>query len=204
MLAAAPSGEVKNPKERKMKMKMILNWKDVIKSDGNSFYNGGWVKKVTSVDVSKSNGYAFDGGFVNYAAKGSQVECADGLYIVCSVEGSRKNQQKEVAVYRITGDQVTKEIDWVTGNDWALKIRDQIAELLGSEPITSPDNIVIYKLSGADVRACVEDEGIKLSPEDFGKLVNYLAANFQMEWYDRLVSEIGWWLAMPKREEENQ
>lgn len=114
---------------------MIINWREVISADGgNNFYNGGWVKEVTGVDTSKSNGYAFEGDFVNYAAKGSQVECGDGLYLVCSIEGSRKNQRKEVAAYRITGEQVEKVTDWVTGNDWALKLRAEVAELLGDKP----------------------------------------------------------------------
>ena len=109
---------------------MIVNWKDVIKTDNcNNFYNGGWVKEVTGVDTSKSNGYCFEGDFVSGANKGL-VECGDGYYIVCSVEGSRKNQYKDVAMFQIAGDKVEKIIDWVTGNDWALKIRDRVAELL--------------------------------------------------------------------------
>ena len=108
---------------------MIINWKEIIDQDnGNCFYNGGWVKKVTSVDKTKSNGYAFDGEFVN--PKDGLSECGNGYYIICSVEGSRKSQVKMVAVFEINGDTVEKVIDWVEGNDWALKIRDKVAELL--------------------------------------------------------------------------
>ena len=45
-----------------------------------------------------------------------------------------KNQRKEVAAYRITGEQVERVSDWVQGNDWALKIRAKVAELLDSKP----------------------------------------------------------------------
>lgn len=113
---------------------MVINWKDVISADGgNNFYNGGWVKKVTGVDASKPNGYCFEGDFVNNSTRGL-AECSDGLYLVCSIQGSRKNQRKEVAAYRITGEQVERVSDWVQGNDWALKIRAKVAELLDSKP----------------------------------------------------------------------
>ncbi len=109
---------------------MIINWKEIISSDSrNNFYNGGWVKQATGVDKSQGNGYCFEGDFVSRAINGL-TECGDGLYIVCSVEGSRKNQEKRVAVYRVAGEQVERVIDWVYGNDWALQIRDQVAELL--------------------------------------------------------------------------
>lgn len=116
---------------------MILNWKEIIRADTGDyeFYNGGWVKEVTAVDKSKSNGYAFEGRFVN--PKDGLSECGNGLYIVCSIEGSRKNQKKCVAVFEIKNDEVTKAIDWVQGNDWALKIRDRVAELL-DQPKENP------------------------------------------------------------------
>lgn len=109
---------------------MIINWEDIIRKDKvGDFYNGGWVKRAISVDMSKSNGYAFEGSFINNAKDGL-TECGDGLYIVCSVEGSRKNQMKHVAVYEITGENVIKVIDTVKGNDWALQIKNKVNELL--------------------------------------------------------------------------
>ena len=116
---------------------MILNWKEIIEDDTGDyeFYNGGWVKEVTGVDKSKSNGYAFEGRFVNPI--GGLSECGDGLYIVCSIEGSRRRQKKCVAVFEIKDDEVTKVIDWVEGNDWALQIRDRVAELL-DQPKENP------------------------------------------------------------------
>jgi len=105
---------------------MIINWKEIIGQEqkgisGNySFYNGGWVKKVEAVDKSQSNGYCFEGKFVRGATEG-MVEIGDGFYIVCSIEGSRKNQRKEYAVYRLTGEQVDRIIGWVTGKDWGAE-----------------------------------------------------------------------------------
>lgn len=110
---------------------MILNWKEHTKE---RFYNGGWVKKVTGVDMSKSNGYCFDGQFVSGAANNRLTECEDGYYIVCDIGGSRKNQRKNVAVFKIAGEEVTQVVDWVEGRDWALQIREKVAELLDEKP----------------------------------------------------------------------
>lgn len=112
---------------------MIIDWTNTIKKDKvGDFYNGGWVKKVSAVDTNKSNGYAFEGSFINNAKDGL-TECGDGLYIVCSVEGSRKNQTKQVAVYEIVGENVTRVVDMVKGNDWALQIKGKVNDLLKIE-----------------------------------------------------------------------
>lgn len=107
----------------------IVNWNEAIKG---GFYNGGWVKVVAGVDKSQSNGYCFEGGFISGAVDG-MVEVDDGLYIVCSIGGSRRNQHKEYAVYKVSGDEVTQVLGWVDGRDWALKLRDKVAELLAEE-----------------------------------------------------------------------
>jgi hypothetical protein len=105
---------------------MIINWREVTKAN---FYNGGWVKTVTAVDKSQSNGYCFEGDFVSGATDGL-TEVGDGLYIVCDVQGSRKHHRKHYAVYEVQGDEVMQVLDWVQGRDWALQIRDRVAELL--------------------------------------------------------------------------
>lgn len=120
----------------------IVNWRDIVRDsrrDGTAFYNGGWVKAITAVDKGKSNGYCFAGGFISGAVDG-MVEVEDGLYITCSIAGSRKNQNKEYAVYQVSGDEVTQVLDWVDGRDWALKLRDKVAELLAEkvEPVELP------------------------------------------------------------------
>ena len=119
---------------------MIINWKETItedSNDGNNFYNGGWVKKVAAVGKSKSNGYAFKGEFVN--PKDALSECDDGLYITCSVEGSRNHPEKQAAVFEIKNDEVTRVVDWVKGGDWALQIRDKVAALMDRpEPKKNP------------------------------------------------------------------
>ena len=135
---------------------MILNWKKIIEDDSGdyNFYNGGWVKEVTAVDKSKSNGYAFEGRFVNPI--NGLSECRDGLYIVCSIEGSRRRQKKCVAVFEIKDDEVTKVIDWVEGNDWALKIRDRVAELL-NQPKENP----LAKYSTEELLAELKRRGVQ-------------------------------------------
>lgn len=115
---------------------MLINWWELLKAERTQtpFYNGGWVKQVTDVDLTQKAGYAFSGDFVSNARDNGLTECPDGYYIVCTIEGSRKSQDKYVAVYHVDGDQVTKALDWVKGDDWALQIRGQVVELLEIVP----------------------------------------------------------------------
>jgi hypothetical protein len=130
----------------------IINWREVTKA---SFYNGGWVKSVTAVDKSQSNGYCFEGDFISGAEQGL-TEVGDGFYIVCDVQGSRKHHRKYYAVYEVQGDEVTQVLDWVQGRDWALQIRDRVADLLaertGQEPaeLTADETALVEQLKALD------------------------------------------------------
>lgn len=115
---------------------MLINWWKLLNEERAQppFYNGGWVKQVVDVDLKQRAGYAFSGNFVSNARDNGLTECPDGYYIVCTIEGSRKNQNKYIAVYKIEGEQVTKALDWVKGDDWALQIRDKVVKLLEVAP----------------------------------------------------------------------
>lgn len=93
----------------------------------NPYYNGGWVKKIDAVDRSKSNGYCFIGDFI---PKDRLVEIEPGIYIICTVQGSRKHHRNEYYFVRVTknGD-FEKILGKIEGKDWALQARDKIANL---------------------------------------------------------------------------
>jgi hypothetical protein len=81
----------------------IINLKD--SNDTNDFnynitrYNGGWVKEITGLDKSKSNGYSLLGEFVDGGKEGI-IRCTIGkLYLDCDISGSRKNQEKYYTLF---------------------------------------------------------------------------------------------------------
>ena len=92
------------------------------------FYNGGWVKRVTGLDKSVQNGYSITGEFVE---KSGKFIHADGLYLVCDVQGSRKKQEKNYILIRLT-DQKPEILKTVLDGerDWAIKFWDVIEENL--------------------------------------------------------------------------
>lgn len=58
--------------------------------------------------------------------------------------------------FEIKDDKVTKAIDWVQGNDWALQIRDRVAELL-DQPKENP----LAKYSTEELLAELKRRGVQ-------------------------------------------
>ncbi|QNU39219.1 hypothetical protein IC801_08735 [Geobacillus sp. 44B] len=102
---------------------MIINLSDFMKKYGADFYNGGWVKKLTEIDDTKSKGYKYVGDFVSKACLKGLYEFEPGYYIVCSVEGSRKNRVNHVWLVKIDNDgiKVINKSPFI-GEDWALQL----------------------------------------------------------------------------------
>ena len=88
------NAELANRTTQDNKVMLILldEMKKVAKYDIDR-YNGGWTKKIESLDKSKTNGYSLLGDFVNgtthknYYKKGS-------LFVDCDIEGSRSHHEK--------------------------------------------------------------------------------------------------------------
>ncbi|URJ36632.1 hypothetical protein MF625_001051 [Paenibacillus polymyxa] len=95
-----------------------------------------WAKKMDKVDTSKTNGYAFIGEFVQV---NQLIEVHEGDYFLVYEEcGSAKNKQPYARLCHIQdGEQVTV-VEEVSGQDWALKIRDEVAELVNAKEEISP------------------------------------------------------------------
>lgn len=97
-----------------------------------------WAKVVESVDMTKTDGYAFSGKF---SGPEEAVEALPGSVIL--VVDTRKhvwNKQRREWVYRsfavlyqVTEDGELAEMDSADGKTWALKLRDKVAELLGEQ-----------------------------------------------------------------------
>lgn len=108
-----------------MKNKTIVNFGEYL---GNfCYYNGGWVKKIDKIDTTKSNGFCFEGDLVR---KEGLVEVEIGIYLICDIQGSRKNQKKFYYVVRVCADGSIETLEEeITGRDWALQLRDELLEL---------------------------------------------------------------------------
>ena len=111
----------------------------IITTPGQLWYTGKqWIKRLDSVDTSKSDGYAFAGSFERF---GETVEItADTWYLVFGTDQTRSGHvtQQRVDLYRAsatTGD-VEQIGTWDLGRapGWALRCRDEIAAILAGPP----------------------------------------------------------------------
>lgn len=97
-----------------------------------------WTKTVTAVDVSKRNGYAFEGQFIR-----DKQELEVGTFILAWGQiGSRANHRPLVRLGRVTSEGL--EIVYEKGElseHWTLDVRDDIAELVNGQakPQSQPD-----------------------------------------------------------------
>lgn len=92
-----------------------------------------WAKKITAVDVSKQNGYAFEGEFLSAYDQLADFDVGEGdVVLMYCVHGSAKHPHVYAAlvVFKRGGFEIVK---LVTGYDYVIKLRDTAAELLQQE-----------------------------------------------------------------------
>ncbi len=125
-LKEAVSAEIKM-RESQNVQKVIVDLPDYFDSRHKN-----WIKEVTGVDGNKSNGYAFQGNFLQV---GSTVELPVGTILMYYYgSGSVKNYTVEVRVHRVTPDGledtgISTSRDNRKSRGWALDVRDKVAEL---------------------------------------------------------------------------
>jgi len=93
-------------------------------------YRMNWVKEVRSVDQTKANGYAFLGEWVPDGTV--EIDETPRVYLACKTTGPRKHATSTYYVLVGRGDQFEFTGIETTGSapGWALRIRDQLADLL--------------------------------------------------------------------------
>lgn len=103
----------------------------------NSYKFKKWAKTVTSVDTSKSNGYAFEGEFL---ALDRKHELEVGTYILQYGEfGDHRSPRINVRLLQVTEDGLTQVKEWANvGKSWALECRDEIAGLISGQKNDNP------------------------------------------------------------------
>lgn len=106
-----------------------------------SRYNGGWIKKVEGLNKSVTDGFSIVGDF---APKGLTWH-TPGLYLDCSIDGSRKNQERFFTLFALKRDgSIQKRGPWRsmtghTGGDWAPRFWPQIEEALADPHLLDPE-----------------------------------------------------------------
>ncbi|MDX1689692.1 MAG: hypothetical protein R3290_01585 [Acidimicrobiia bacterium] len=92
-----------------------------------------WAKVVDFVDVTKSDGWAYEGEFV--ADGGIQDLDAPCVLLVYGESGSRGNPQQEARAYVVDTDGTLSLRQTATGRAWARTLRDTVADLVDTAPI---------------------------------------------------------------------
>lgn len=109
---------------------MRLNWKKVLQEiDPMIKYRqqGGWLKTVTELDKTTNTGYSLVGDFVKEGDY--EMEYSEGLYLDCNKEGTKKKQQTDYRLFRVTHDKV-RLLDMVIDADksWATLLWEAVEE----------------------------------------------------------------------------
>ena len=110
----------------------------------SSYYSGNrkpWYKLVTSVDTEKTNGYAFDGYFIEIN-KETDVEMGS-IIIECRPTGSVKNWGKEGIIHKVVDggiDPISAAYNYM--KDF-LSFRDAVAAELKQD--NEKDNLIIER-----------------------------------------------------------
>lgn len=126
---------------------MIFNYAEETKNiETVSRYNGGWLKTVTGLDKSVTNGFSILGKFVD--AGDFLEDYKPGLYLDCSKDGSRKHQEWNYHLFRVDerGFTLIKVLE-DAGRHFAVEFWEPIEqELHGKQEVKAEDIVAaLYK-----------------------------------------------------------
>ena len=95
-------------------------------------YNGGWLKTVTGLDKTVTNGFSIEGEFVQ--AGDFKMDYKPGLYVDCSKGGSRKNQKWNYHLFQVNdkGFHLLQTVEDGRGA-WACEFWEMIEQELPNE-----------------------------------------------------------------------
>ena len=89
----------------------------------------GWLKALTGVDCSVSDGFAFEGSFLS----GARAELEVGTWVLGF--GADRRRWTAVGLWQVTPDGLAEQRQWRgLKSPWALACRDEIAELVAQPP----------------------------------------------------------------------
>lgn len=107
---------------------LLLNLDQVARDlPGYSRYNGGWTKQVTGLNETVTNGFSILGDMV----KNRRDWCPPGLYLTCSIGGSRAHPRKNYQLFRLHPDGVVSLAGQAGDTrDWATNLWPYVREAL--------------------------------------------------------------------------
>ena len=123
----------------------MLNWcRELTNLDPSINFRstGGWLKNVSGLDKSVTNGYSIEGNFIK--AGDYTEELPNGLYLDCNKEGKKSKPKSDYRLIRVNAGSLTL-IDAVfdSKKNWAVDLWDSIAEELDENYIENEaDNIL--------------------------------------------------------------
>ncbi len=111
---------------------MLLNWScEITNIDPSINFRkvGGWLKLVTGIDKSVTNGYSIEGNFVKNGDY--KEEIPNGLYLDCNKEGKKSKPKSDYRLIRVSNG-TCRLIDAVYDGkkNWAVDLWDSISEEL--------------------------------------------------------------------------
>ncbi|MBT8199744.1 MAG: hypothetical protein KJO36_04420 [Acidimicrobiia bacterium] len=112
-----------------------------------------WAKIVSNVDPDKSDGWAYEGDFIDV---GGIVDLATpAVLLIYGEKGSRTNPQIEAGAYVANTDGSITRHASASGRTWARTLRDAIAEL-----VANADQQPLHRLAWDARLAAYSDEAL--------------------------------------------
>jgi hypothetical protein len=123
---------------------MIVQLPDHFLSNSAARRTKFWIKRLTGVDTTKSDGYAFLGTFCRFE---ETVDVPEGTLFMSYIEDTRASGRvdgRDVQILRAADGGLETVCSWKLDDTrgWALKIRDEVAALFPAPtvaPLTMPD-----------------------------------------------------------------
>jgi len=105
--------------------------------------NRPWIKILTGVDTTKSDGYAFIGEFAQF---GQIVELDEGAYVMVVIphwSSGGRLYDRTVTLYQVRDGELATVETWCVEVErgWALAIRDKIAAYVNAPQMPSVDEL---------------------------------------------------------------
>lgn len=116
----------------------------VVVPEAEKWARKSWAKRLTRIDTSKANGFAFEGDWLQV---GRKAELPVGAVVLSfSLAGSRNRAFPIAKIFRVTAEGEFEVVAETRGDDWALDLRDKAAEMVNAP--AAPASEVANPLAG--------------------------------------------------------